>query len=141
MSSFTSRPIVYLPTDDSGLIELFSGFTYYRNPIYREDGSIKPPSEYTDSEKKYRSFEQIVVPAGFISDGATIPKGFTWLYPKIGGRYTKAAILHDYMYTNAIATKKEADTIFEEALKVLGCNKFTVKVFMLGVKLIGKGNY
>lgn len=82
-----------------------------------------------------------MVPAGFQSDGASIPKGLTWLFPKIGGRYTKAAILHDWMYINKIGSKAEADKVFYEACRVLGLNKYVAKLFYVGVKLIGKGNY
>lgn len=141
MSSFTSRPVVYLPTDDSGMVELFSGFTYYRNPILRPDGSVKPSEEYTAKEKHLRTVETIIVPAGFKSDGASVPKGITWVFPRIGGRYTKAAILHDYMYVNRIGSKAEADLVFYEACRVLGLNKTVAKLFHWGVKLLGKGNY
>lgn len=142
MSSFTTPPIVKLHiTDSDDFIELFVPFTYYREPILKSDGSIKQPNEYTSEEKKYRTFERITVPAGFMSDGASVPAGFTMFFPKVHGRYAKAAILHDYLYKNAIGSKREADEIFYEALRVLGCNKFTSKLFYLGVRLIGRGSY
>jgi len=41
--------------------------------------------------------ETFVVPAGFTTDFASVPKALTWLVPRYG-RYTKAAILHDYLW-------------------------------------------
>ena len=41
--------------------------------------------------------ETFVVPAGFTTDFASVPQALTWLVPRYG-RYTKAAILHDYLW-------------------------------------------
>jgi len=41
--------------------------------------------------------EAFVVPAGFTTDFASVPQALTWLVPRYG-RYTKAAILHDYLW-------------------------------------------
>jgi Protein of unknown function (DUF1353) len=41
--------------------------------------------------------ERFVVDAGFTTDFASVPQVFTWLIPRYG-RYTKAAILHDYLW-------------------------------------------
>lgn len=138
MSSFTTDPIVIM----RGLKqwELFAAFTYYRDPILREDGSEKPVEEYTEEEKQYRTLDKIVVPRGFTTDLATIPRILWSIFPP-HDYYAKAAILHDYMYKNALGSKKEADLVFYEALGVLGMPKWQRKLFYWGVKLVGKGNY
>jgi len=41
--------------------------------------------------------ETFSVPAGFTTDFASVPQALTWLVPRYG-RYTKAAILHDYLW-------------------------------------------
>ena len=41
--------------------------------------------------------ETFSVPAGFTTDFASVPQSLTWLVPRYG-RYTKAAILHDYLW-------------------------------------------
>src|SRR5947209_6587236 len=41
--------------------------------------------------------ELFVVPAGVTTDFASVPPSLTWLVPRYG-RYTKAAILHDYLW-------------------------------------------
>src|SRR3954451_8276838 len=41
--------------------------------------------------------DAFTVPAGFSTDFASVPQPLTWLVPRYG-RYTKAAILHDYLW-------------------------------------------
>lgn len=57
--------------------------------------------------------EIIIVPAGFISDGASVPR-VPVAYLFFGGYARKAGILHDYLLTQG--TRAEADKVFEEAL-------------------------
>lgn len=63
--------------------------------------------------------ECIVVPVGFVTDFASVPKLFWNILPPTG-RYGKAAIVHDFLYFTAIVNKDDADSIFLEAMKVLG---------------------
>src|SRR5881409_691058 len=42
-------------------------------------------------------WETFVVPAGTKTDFASVPRVFVWFIPKYGP-YTKAAILHDYLW-------------------------------------------
>ncbi|EMK0255628.1 DUF1353 domain-containing protein [Salmonella enterica] len=82
----------------------------------------------------------IEVPAGFVTDLATIPRIFWVLLPP-DGRYAKAAIIHDYLYDNALRTKKEADLIFLDAMTVLGVPKWKRVIMYNAVRLFGRGNY
>ncbi len=43
----------------------------------------------------------IHVPAGFVTDLASVPRIFWTLLPP-DGKYAKAAIIHDYLYDNAL---------------------------------------
>ncbi|EDV7056814.1 DUF1353 domain-containing protein, partial [Salmonella enterica subsp. enterica] len=54
-----------------------------------------------------------------ITDLASVPRIF-WAFMPPDGKYAKAAIIHDYMYDNALRTKKEADRIFLDGMTVLG---------------------
>jgi len=64
---------------------------------------------------------RIIVPAGFVTDFASIPRVAQVIIPKDVGR--RAAILHDWLYaTNGCRgffTRAQADAIFLEALGVL----------------------
>jgi hypothetical protein len=106
MSSFTSPLIVKVL--DEYEFELFRSFTFHINSRYSENS--------------------ITVPAGFPTDFASIPKAFWSILPPYG-KYTKAAVLHDYLYAkheyagveNQVipVTRKEADLIFLRAMEVL----------------------
>ncbi|EMC1696318.1 DUF1353 domain-containing protein [Salmonella enterica] len=82
----------------------------------------------------------IEVPAGFVTDLATIPRIFWTILPP-DGKYAKAAIIHDWMYDNALRTKKEADKIFLDGMTVLGVPKWKRAVMYQAVRLFGRGNY
>lgn len=57
------------------------------------------------------------------------------------GKYAKAAIIHDYLYDNALRTKKEADLIFLDGMTVLGVPKWKRIVMYLAVRWFGGGMY
>ncbi|ECP4145705.1 DUF1353 domain-containing protein, partial [Salmonella enterica] len=82
----------------------------------------------------------ISVPAGFITDLATIPRIFWTILPP-DGKYAKAAIIHDYLYDNALRTKKEADLIFLDGMTVLGVPKWKRTVMYWAVGVFGIGRY
>jgi hypothetical protein len=69
------------------------------------------------------SWERFVVPAGFRTDFATVPRVVTWLVPRFG-TYTLAAILHDWLVSEGIRTgvvsSPEADGIFRRVMRESG---------------------
>lgn len=89
------------------------------------------------------SEEVINVPFGFLTDFASVPRFFWWLYPK-WGKYGNAAVIHDYLYWEQSYPRKKSDSIFLEAMGVLKVNKFTARILYLAVYLCGfaawKGN-
>ncbi|ECO0902306.1 DUF1353 domain-containing protein [Salmonella enterica subsp. enterica serovar Newport] len=82
----------------------------------------------------------IEVPAGFVTGLATVPRIF-WILLPPDGKYAKAAIIHDYLYDNALRTKKEADKIFLDGMTVLGVPKWKRTVMYWAVRLFGRGTY
>ena len=76
------------------------------------------------------------VPAGFVTDFASVPWGLWNIFPK-WGRYSKAAVVHDYLYRSKTVTRKEADLIFKEAMMVLGVPQWQVNLMYWGVRLFG----
>lgn len=88
----------------------------------------------------FPSREVIVVPIGTITDLTSVPRAFWSVYPP-NGPYAKAAILHDYLYQNAIGSKEWADNIFLEAMEVLKISKTTRTILYNAVKLFGRGSY
>lgn len=82
----------------------------------------------------------IEVPAGFVTDLASVPRIFWTLLPP-DGKYAKAAIIHDYLYDNALRTKKEADRIFLDGMTVLGVPKWKRVLMYQAARLFGRGMY
>ncbi|EBI9015473.1 phage tail protein [Salmonella enterica] len=82
----------------------------------------------------------IEVPAGFVTDLATVPRIF-WILLPPDGKYAKAAIIHDYLYDNALRTKKEADLIFLDGMTILGVPKWKRIIMYYAVRLFGRGMY
>ncbi|EOI6844551.1 DUF1353 domain-containing protein, partial [Salmonella enterica] len=82
----------------------------------------------------------IEVPAGFVTDLASVPRIFWTILPP-DGKYAKAAIIHDWMYDNALRTKKEADLIFLDGMTVLGVPKWKRIIMYYAVRLFGRGMY
>lgn len=66
-------------------------------------------------------FSGVLVPKGFITDGATIPRIFWPILPPVH-RYFPAAIVHDFCLTQT--SRKLADLEFKIALKKLNISKF-----------------
>ncbi|HAK0655771.1 DUF1353 domain-containing protein [Salmonella enterica] len=82
----------------------------------------------------------ISVPAGFITDFATIPRIF-WTFMPPDGKDSKTAIIHNWIYDNALRTKKEADLILLDRMTVLGVPKWKRIVMHLAVRWFGRGMY
>ncbi|OMQ14558.1 hypothetical protein A7K94_0215800, partial [Modestobacter sp. VKM Ac-2676] len=61
-----------------------------------------------------------VVPAGFGTDFASVPRVAVWLFPRFG-RYTLAAVLHDWLVTEGLGTglvgPRDADGLFRRVLR------------------------
>ena len=64
----------------------------------------------------------IIVPEGFITDFASVPRVLWTFFPPLG-RYAPAALIHDYLYATQTRSRKASDVIFSEAMKALGVNR------------------
>lgn len=88
----------------------------------------------------YPSVDIIRVPAGYVTDFASVPR-FLWSILPPHGEYAKAAIVHDYLYDTATGTKRWADGVFLEAMEVLGVGRFRRLVMYAAVCAFGRGKY
>lgn len=88
--------------------------------------------------------ELIRVPAGFLTDFASVPKIFWNILPPTG-TYGKAAVVHDYLYQtgglHGKYTKADCDSIFDDAMKVLGVPNWKRWIMYSAVSLFGKGSF
>jgi len=80
-----------------------------------------------------------VVPAGFATDFASVPKIVSWLVPRYG-RYTKAAVLHDYLLEDPDGlgiSRCDADGLFRKTLKELDVGYVRRRLMWAGVRWAG----
>lgn len=78
----------------------------------------------------------IEVAKGFVTDLASIPRLFWNLLPPFG-KYTLAAVLHDWLYRNNIGTRKAADALLLEAMIDSGVPWFQRQIIYRNVRWFG----
>jgi hypothetical protein len=118
MSSFTSDLLVS-PLPDGKRWKLVKEFSYYLD----EEGG-----------------ETIIVPSGFITDFASVPRIFLLILPSTG-RYSTASVIHDLLYTTRERSRKESDEIFYNGMIILGTKKWKAWIMYKSVRLFGWLNY
>jgi hypothetical protein len=100
--------------------------------------------------------ERITVPAGFVTDLASIPR-WCWTILPPDGPWVKAAIVHDFLYATAGTgewkkrtdgrtraepyTRREADDIFREGLENRGVDSFRRSILWAAVRIGGAGGW
>lgn len=81
-----------------------------------------------------------VVPDGFESDGASVPRQLWSIFPPLG-RYSIAALVHDYLYKHHSVKRKVADKIFLDLMAYLRVNWFKRKLMYRAVRMAGNSAY
>ncbi len=59
---------------------------------------------------------QVVIPAGLVTDLASVPRAFHWYAPPQHPDYRVAAIVHDYLYRFGVVSRGLADQIFRDLI-------------------------
>jgi len=85
-------------------------------------------------------FVKLCVPTGFVTDLASVPRALWWLYPP-HGKYTRAAVLHDYLYNSGKYSREVADEIFRAAMHATKVDIVTQILFYKGVRAFGKSRF
>ena len=87
---------------------------------------------------------ELTVPAGFESDGASVPR-FFWraVFPPGDAAALRAAILHDWIYREQPEgwTRADADNLFYEVLVGDGVPKRRALLAYWGVRLFGRSSW
>ncbi|OUT06889.1 DUF1353 domain-containing protein [Campylobacter concisus] len=100
---------------------------------------LKPVGKYQFELVENYRYRDIVIPKGYITDGASVPRIFWSIFPPNKAEYLSAAIVHDYL-TDIVIEKKSitfrsADNTFKEMLIDLNVNKIEVTVLYWSVRL------
>lgn len=107
-------------------------------PIEQEfpDGSgwlLISPVEWTIGNTAH----EIVVPAGFTHDKASVPQALQWLVGRTG-RHTRAATVHDYLYWKQDCSPEQSDNLMLIAMKETGVIPVVRSLIYRAVRLGGR---
>lgn len=130
-----------------------SSFTAFSAPLdirYDKEASAILGADHWRVTKEFRYFiggkdtqQWITVPAGYLTDGASVPRIFWSMIPPWGA-YGQAAVVHDLLceYLSIVdhgrpklITRRRCDEIFSEAMAVLGVPSSTLLLIAEGVAL------
>lgn len=87
-----------------------------------------------------RTSVELLVPKGFVTDGASCPSFLFSLCPPMGGPHAEAAVLHDYLYSLDSAcgfSRAESDRIFLMGMLADGTHPARARTIYSGVRLGG----
>ncbi|MFN4351541.1 MAG: DUF1353 domain-containing protein [Hylemonella sp.] len=87
------------------------------------------PLNFAADDKK----EVFAVPAGFVTDLASIPRALWWWQGPHEGTMAPA-IIHDFLYWEQPCTKDEADAVMYVAMKQTGMSEFSINRVYDGIR-------
>jgi len=67
----------------------------------------------------------VLVPDGYVTDLASVPRAMRWLVPVANAKNRRAAVVHDWLCSDKVQKKmgisqRQADEVFREALTASG---------------------
>lgn len=83
--------------------------------------------------------DKIIIPAGFMTDGASVPLVFQSFFSSTG-IYFMAAILHDWLYKSdcpSLLRRGQADCLFLRYMKLYGVDFLTRYTIYIAVRVGG----
>ncbi len=83
------------------------------------------------------SGDTVKVKTGFMTDFASIPR-LLWIFLPCWGKYGNAAVIHDWLYWAQKRSRKEADGIMLEGMKVLKVPCWQKYPIYMAVRLFGQ---
>lgn len=99
----------------------------------RPEYHLLEPLTYYDDEAG-----SVTVPAGYVTDLASVPRFALWFLPS-NGRYARAAVIHDWLYEKGgdHSDRLLADTLFLRAMKTLKVKSWRCFLLYWSVRLLG----
>lgn len=122
------RPLVYSPGASSNSLHLGR----FADRIYYLDKEI-----LWEPNPGQERFPSVKVPAGFVTDLASIPRIFWSLLPT-DGQYTFPAIVHDFLYWEQKTSREAADNIFRLGMEDFKVASGTISAIFAAVRIGGQ---
>lgn len=90
-----------------------------------------------------RDGEVITVPAGFVTDFASIPWFFRRVAQPATGKHRRAAVIHDWIYRTASVqiSREKADLLFQEIMDIDGTPIWKSTMLYQAVDKFGRSSY
>lgn len=79
----------------------------------------------------------LTVPAGFMTDFASIPRVFRSLFSSSSAPWQRAAVLHDYMYSSTTFSRKYCDRSYLYQSRMDGTSEFASTTQYVALRLFG----
>jgi hypothetical protein len=118
-------------------------FTVTNFKVATSDGRnfvlLEPVDYFTDI---HCHLEQIVLPAGTESDGASIPPE-CWALPGFQpfGTHWRSAYVHDYLYRHTNWSREDCDAVLLEAMQNLGVDALHAAAIYRAVREFGQSAF
>ncbi len=104
----------------------------FAEPIY----FLLGPIDWSPSLRQGDKYQGVEVPAGFVTDFASIPRLF-WSLLRPDGEYAYAAVIHDYLYWTQTRSREEADGILLLAMKDFDVAETTATAIYEAIRIGG----
>jgi Protein of unknown function (DUF1353) len=109
-------------------------------PFFLNDLELVPNDDGTswtvmDDLVYHSSTKTIIVDKGFVTDLASIPRIAWDIYPPTS--IPKPSVLHDWLYSRQVVTRKQADDYLLEAMIATGVGMFKRQVIYRNVRAFG----
>lgn len=84
---------------------------------------------------------QVVVPAGYITDGYSLPGGLLQLFQPHAAHFKLPSILHDWLYDAGLVPRAMADRILRQAMRAVNVPGWQRWLVYVAVRLGGWGGF
>lgn len=108
-----------------------------RRQQYRLEEPLKFELTLLNGDEQRHGGIDILVPVGFVTDFASVPRCLWSIFPPQDD-YSRAAILHDYLYCIKVCSRFLADALFREAMRLLNVPRWKRVVMYYAVRFGGR---
>jgi uncharacterized protein DUF1353 len=110
--------------------------TRFKKPIY----VLTRPIQWLPGSTAQAKYAPVFVPAGFVTDFASIPRVF-WSMLRPDEEYTYPAIIHDYLYWIQDRPRAVADEILKIGMQEFGIAATTLNIIYAAVRAGGNSSW